>query len=377
MDKIIQKIINQIQKIPQEIIKIDAAITELNKTSRASSSELKKYFKEAAESAKYLGTSVSDLITATAGWSRAGYNLPDSRKLAETAILYRNISNSIDIDSAGKTLAAILQGFNLQAGDAMHIIDAFSEVSSRFPIGSDGIGEALKDSAASMYAAGNTLEESVGLITAAGSIMQDPDSVGTAYQTISMRIRGAKTEMEELGLDTRGMIESAAALRKEIMSLSGVDIMDNQNTFKSTYRVLDELAAKWQDLTDRQQSSLTELIAGKSQSNIIPALISNFETARQAAETAVNSSGSALEAQKKYEQGIQYSLDRLDASFQTFASHVLDSKFLKGIADFGNGIINIIDKVTSRLGSSGTIGIGLAGFLGRDKSKQRFCPVWM
>lgn len=377
MDKIIQKIINQIQKIPQEIIKIDAAITELNKTSRASSSELKKYFKEAAESAKYLGTSVSDLITATAGWSRAGYNLPDSRKLAETAILYRNISNSIDIDSAGKTLAAILQGFNLQAGDAMHIIDAFSEVSSRFPIGSDGIGEALKDSAASMYAAGNTLEESVGLITAAGSIMQDPDSVGTAYQTISMRIRGAKDEMEELGLDTRGMTESTAALRKEIMSLSGIDIMDNQNTFKSTYRVLDELAAKWQDLTESQQSSLTELIAGKSQGNIIPALISNFETARQAAETAVNSSGSALEAQKKYEQGIQYSLDRLDASFQTFASHVLDSKFLKGIADFGNGIINIIDKVTSKLGSSGTIGIGLAGFLGRDKSKQRFCPVWM
>lgn len=377
MDKIIQKIINQIQKIPQEIIKIDAAITELNKTSRASSSELKKYFKEAAESAKYLGTSVSDLITATAGWSRAGYNLPDSRKLAETAILYRNISNSIDIDSAGKTLAAILQGFNLQAGDAMHIIDAFSEVSSRFPIGSDGIGEALKDSAASMYAAGNTLEESVGLITAAGSIMQDPDSVGTAYQTISMRIRGAKDEMEELGLDTRGMTESTAALRKEIMSLSGIDIMDNQNTFKSTYRVLDELAAKWQDLTESQQSSVTELIAGKSQGNIIPALISNFETARQAAETAVNSSGSALEAQKKYEQGIQYSLDRLDASFQTFASHVLDSKFLKGIADFGNGIINIIDKVTSKLGSSGTIGIGLAGFLGRDKSKQRFCPVWM
>lgn len=80
-----------------------------------------------------------------------------------------------------------------------------------------------------------------------------------------MRIRGAKTELEEAGLETEGMVESTAKLREEILALSGVDIMASATEFKSTYQILDELAEKWQDLTDIQQASVTELIAGKRQ----------------------------------------------------------------------------------------------------------------
>lgn len=80
-----------------------------------------------------------------------------------------------------------------------------------------------------------------------------------------MRIRGASTEMEEAGLDTEGMASSTAKLREEIMALSGVDIMLDSTTFKSTYKIMEELAEKWEYLTDIQQASVTELIAGKRQ----------------------------------------------------------------------------------------------------------------
>ena len=69
-----------------------------------------------------------------------------------------------------------------------------------------------------------------------------------------MRIRGAKTELEDAGLETDGMVESTAKLREEILALSGVDIMDGANQFKSTYAIMDELAQKWEDLTDIQQA---------------------------------------------------------------------------------------------------------------------------
>lgn len=85
----------------------------------------------------------------------------------------------------------------------------------------------------------------------------------TAFKTISMRIRGADTELQQAGLDTEGMAESTAKLRQEVMALSGVDIMKDENNFKSTYDILDELSTKWADLTDIQQASLTELIAGE------------------------------------------------------------------------------------------------------------------
>lgn len=358
----IMALVYQLQKMPKEVIAVNSAMVELNKVSDASDSDIAKYFDEAAKSAKRYGSSVSDLISATADWSRLGYSLPDSKKLAEVATLYKNVGDGIDIATANESLVSTLQGFKLEANDAMHIIDAFNEVGNNFAIGSDGIGEALKRSASSMYAAGNTLEETIGLVTAANAVVQDPDSIGTAYKTISMRIRGAKTEMEELGLETEGMVESTATLQKEILALSGVDIMKDKDTFKSTYQILDELAVKWQDLTDIQQASITELIAGKRQGNIVSALMSNFETARQATETAINSTGSALKEQEAYEQGIQYSLDRLEASFQTFANHILDSDFLKGIIDFGNGTINVIDNVVNKLGSLGTIGLGAGMF---------------
>ena len=186
----------------------------------------------------------------------------------------------------------------------------------------------------------------------------------TAYKTISMRIRGAKTEMEELGLETDGMVESTATLQKEILALTGVDIMKDKNTFKSTYAILDELATKWSDLTDIQQASVTELIAGKRQGNIVSALMTNFETAREATQTAVESQGSALREQENYEKGIQFSLDRISASWQEFSNHFLDSSFIKGIVDFGNTTINVIDDVNSALGTLGTIATIGGGILG-------------
>lgn len=353
---------NQIRKIPKEVIKVNSAMVELNKVSEASSSEIKKYFEEAAGSAKKYGTAVSDMINATADWSRLGYNLPDAKKLAEVATLYTNVGDGIDISTANESLISTLQGFKMTADDAIHVIDSFNEVANTEAINSAGIGEALQRSASSMYAAGNTLEETIGLVTAANAVVQDPDSIGNAYKTISMRIRGAKTEMENLGLETDGMVESTAKLQEEIIALSGVDIMKDKDTFKSTYQILDELASKWKDLTDIQQASITELIAGKRQGNIVSALMSNFETARRATETAINSTGSALKEQEEYEKGIEFSLKRLEASFQEFANHILDSSFIKGIVDFGNGAINVIDKVTSKLGSLGTIGLGAGIF---------------
>ena len=47
-------------------------------------------------------------------------------------------------------------------------------------------------------------------------------------------------------------------------------------------------------LTDIQQASITELIAGKRQGNVISSLMSNFDIAREALETSMNSEGSAM-----------------------------------------------------------------------------------
>ena len=117
-----------LREMKDAVVEVNSAMIELRKVSNASDNEIKNYFDEAAESAKRFGSSVSDMINATADWSRLGYNLPDSKQLAEVATLYKNVGDGIDIDSANQSLISTLQGFQLEAKDAMSIIDQFNEV---------------------------------------------------------------------------------------------------------------------------------------------------------------------------------------------------------------------------------------------------------
>lgn len=145
---------------------IDTAMTELKKVSDASPQAITAYFGDAVASAKELGSSVNEMIGATADWQRMGYNLPDSRELGEVAVLYKNVGDGIDVDTANESLVSTMQGFQLQANEAMSVIDAFNEVSNNYAISSAGIGEALKRSAAAFNAANTDLNQAIALITA-------------------------------------------------------------------------------------------------------------------------------------------------------------------------------------------------------------------
>ena len=157
---------------------IDTAMTELKKVSDASPGDIAAYFDDAVESAKELGSSVNEMIGATADWQRMGYNLPDSRELGEIAVLYKNVGDGIDVETANESLTSTMQGFQLQASEAMSVIDAFNEVSNNYAISSSGIGEALKRSAAAFNAANTDLNQSIALITAGNEIVQSPEKVG-------------------------------------------------------------------------------------------------------------------------------------------------------------------------------------------------------
>lgn len=170
------------------------------------------------------------------------------------------------------------------------------------------------------------------------------------WKTVSMRIRGAKAELEEAGEDTEGMVESTAELRDLIKGMTGFDIMKDEDTFKDIYDIIIGIGHEWKNLTDINQSSLLEKLAGKRQGNALSAALNNISMIEDAYNTATNAAGSAMKEQEKYEQSIQFSLDRLSASFQELSNTVFDSGFLKGIIDSGDTIVNVLDTVIDKIG---------------------------
>ena len=350
-----------IRQAAEMVIELNTKITELAKVSEDSVSQIYADFDSYANIAKEMGSTISDTIAATTAWSKNGYNIPDSKELAEVSLLYKNVGDGINIDEANESLVSTLKGFKLEADQAEHIVDVFNKVSNNEPISSSGIGDALQRSAASFNAANTSLEKSVALVTATNSVLQDPEKVGNMWKTVSARIRGAKTELEEAGEDTDGMVESTSKLQALIKGMTGFDIMKSDGkTFKDIYDIIIGIGEKWQDLNDIDRASILESLAGKNQSNALAAAISQVDILKKAYGEATNAEGSAREENSKYQQSVQYSIDQTKAKLEELANDTLNSNFLKGLINAGGKIIDILDIIIKNVGILKPLIAGLA-----------------
>ena len=363
---VLDKIIEALKLMVRNVYDINTAMTELRKVTDETDAAYDRFLDNAGKKAQKLGTTISELIESTSDFARLGYSFSDSEQLAEVANIYAVVGDEIEgIDAATQSIISTMTAFKIEADDAIAIVDKFNAVGNKFAISSGGIGEALQRSASSLAAANNTLDQSIALITAANTVVQDADSVGTAYKTISMRIRGAKTELEAAELEIDGMAESTAKLREEILALSGVDIMLDEDTFKSTYDILDELSAKWEDLEDVSKANITELLAGKRQGNVFDSLMSNFDIARNVLNTSENSEGSALAEHEEWLKSLEAKVNQFKAAFQDLSQTILSDKALGFLIDGGTLLLNILNGLIDILGGLNVAiaGVGIAAFI--------------
>ena len=368
-----------IQEMIAAVTRLDTAMTELKKVTDETDATYETFFSNAATQAKQIGTTMSNYISSTADFARLGYSLEDSEELATVASVYFNVADGIStIDEASQSVISTMKAFDVQVNESMGIVDLFNEVSNRFAISSGGIGEAMQRSASALQAAGNTMEESVALITAANSVVQDPMKVGNALKTLSMRLRGAKTELEDAGLATDGMAESTAKLREQLLALTGgqVDIMLDEDTFKSTYQILQEMSQVWNQMSDINQASALELMGGKEQANVLSSLLQNFETAQQVMETSQDATGSAMRENERYLDSINGKIAQFKTNFESLSATLIDSETVKGVVDFGSDALNVIDTLMQNLGTFPTLLATIAGAAAGVKSVGKTnCPL--
>lgn len=368
ISQVIMQVYRAMKEMVNVVAEVDAAMTELRKVTDETEATYSKFLDTAAVRAKAIGATISDTVNATADFARLGYSIADASVLADAAIVYKNVGDGIEnISQASESIISTMQAFGIEATNVMAIVDKFNIIGNEFAISSTGIGEALLNSAAALAAAGNTLDESIALITAANEVIQNPEKVGTAMKTMSMYIRAAKTEAEEAGVATDGMANSVSELREEILALTGnkVDIMLDENTFKSTVQIIRELSTVWDDLTDISRTNITELIGGGVRNaNVISALINNFETVEEVLVTSADAAGSALAENEKYLDSIAGKVSTFKATFEELSVTLINSEFVKQIVNFGTGLLNVLTAVAKLIDSIGGLNTVLAGTAG-------------
>ena len=297
--------VQTMREMYQAVYDVDTAMTSLYKVTNATNEEYQNFLSNANTQAQELGRSVSSLIQQTANWAQLGYNLPDATELAKVSSIYSNVGD-VDDDTAVGDLVSIMHAFNIEASDSISIVDKLNEVSNNYSVSASDLGTGLKNSASALNLAGNSIDQTIAMITAMNSVVQDASESGNALKVLSMRLRGATTDLEGIGEETDGVIKSTSTLRDTIKTLTnGFDIMKDDGSFKSTYDIMKGIASVWQQISDVDQANLLQIIAGKQRGNAISALLTQMSQANNVLTTSINSQGSAYAEQAKWMQSLE------------------------------------------------------------------------
>lgn len=350
---LIYGLVNEVKEGVSSIVELDTALRDLRKVSNLTTQELSEFTKEAAKIGTEIGSSTKSVITATEYYSKLGYAIEEASARAKNVTIFSNVAE-MNIDDASKALITIQKGFNLNTlEDMTKIMDVANEVGNNYSSSSKDVADGLLRMGNALSEAGNSYEQAVGIFVAGNASIQDADVVGNAIKTITMRLRGMETEIDATSIPV-------SKLRDEILQLTtdagqAVDIMKDDNTFKSTYEQLTELAEVYPKLTDGQRAYLQYVIAGQRQGNIFSGIMANMEEGISAYETALNSAGSAAKEQSIYMQSIEGRLNEFRNTVSELWVNSIDSDFIKGTVSGATELIRVLSQMIEKFGVMPTI----------------------
>lgn len=264
-----------------------------------------------------------------------GFNDQDAAQLAKISSMFQNVADETISagDSAGFIISQLI-AFNQTTGDvaanATHIIDSVNEVANSFSVSSGDLSKALGIVASSSGAMGNSMEETLGMTVAITEQTRNATKAARSLNTIFARLSQTTDENSDTG-------KALVAIYDQLgISLTGTD-----GQLRSSFDILTDLSKQWGNLDKNTQNYIALTSAGTNQFNAFLALMNNFSHATDAANTALDSQGSAMRENSAYMESIQAKLSQLQSTFQDFANNVITSDLAKAVLDLANGLLQI------------------------------------
>lgn len=355
------------KKMVDAVYDIDTSMTSLYKVTDETASKYNEFLTSSSAKAQELGRSVSSLVEQTANWAKLGFNLDEAKELAEISSIYANVGE-VDDDTAVSDIVTAMKAFNIEASDAITIVDMLNTLGNKYATSASDLGAGLSNSASAMATAGTDIEKTLAMLTGGAEITQSADEFGNMLKVGSMRVRGMKGELETLGEEIDENVESISKMQTQILNLTHgkVNIFDDNGGFKDYYEIMEGVAKVYSELSSTDQASLLEILFGKQRGNQGAALIQAFQSGQiqKAYADIQNSSGSAYAEQERWLESLEAKTQQFEAAFQSLSKTVLDSNLLKFFVDLGTTGLNAIDGFINKFGTIGTIGLGTGLFAG-------------
>lgn len=310
-------------KAVDSILEMDKAQTELKKVSDLSGNSLKEFTQRATEAGLAVSRTGSEMISAVTEFRKSGFTDEQSLQLATTAAMFQNVSDEIITASdAASFLISQMKAFNITADDSQGILDIVNETANKYAVGTGDLEKGLVAAGAALSTYNNSFSDTVSLLTAGSEIM-----IGKSAQVA----RGLNT--------IAGRLVKNEALLKDY----GVSIYDTNGNLNSTYEILKQLQPAWESMADTERVALGTTLSGVNQYKVLAAVMSNFDTAVAASETALTAQGSAARENARYMESLQAKISQITSYYNQWAQS--GAGVVGVLLDIANGFMRVNNEV--------------------------------
>lgn len=116
-------------------------------------------------------------------------------------------------------------------------------------------------------------------------------------------------------------------------------------------------------MSDTSQAALLEIIAGKSRSNNIAALLKNYKQIDNVVNDLSDAEGSALRENEAIVDSINGRIKILSATAEEFWQTIIDKDAVKNTVTLATNLLDILTKIVDKIGLIPTLATGIGAAL--------------
>lgn len=291
----------------EDFEKLEACAREYGATTVFSASN-------AAEALKYMSL---------AGWDA------DQSTSALGGVLNLAAASGMELGAASDMVTDYLSAFAMEAGDAAYFADLLSYAQSHSNTAAEALGEAYKNCAANLNAAGQDVETVTSLLEGMANQGYKGSEAGTAMAAIMRDI-------------TNGMKDGAIKIGE-----TSVAVMDAQGNFRDLTDILTEVEAATNGMGDAERAvALSSTFTADSTKGLNLILNEGMDNIAGYEEELRGASGSAEEMANIMNDNLSGDVAAMNSAFEELGLKIydaLESKLRAGVQFITNGVIPAIE----------------------------------
>lgn len=328
----IMRAVDSIKNLVGNVIELGqnftSTMSEVSAISGATGEDFEKLEACAREYGATTVFSASNAAEALKYMSLAGWDADQSTS-ALGGVLNLAAASGMELGAASDMVTDYLSAFAMEAGDAAYFADLLSYAQSHSNTTAEALGEAYKNCAANLNAAGQDVETVTSLLEGMANQGYKGSEAGTAMAAIMRDI-------------TNGMKDGAIKIGE-----TSVAVMDAQGNFRDLTDILTEVEAATNGMGDAERAvALSSTFTADSTKGLNLILNEGMDNIAGYEEELRGASGSAEEMANIMNDNLSGDVAAMNSAFEELGLKIydaLESKLRAGVQFITNGVIPAIE----------------------------------